>query len=715
MMRCFPRLSRSLSLAFWGCALVLLVCLTVRLVWRAAKTETGFEVLRLHWRDATVGWIVGDYESIASREPVDQADYWLRETDRVLKAHPDDAQLTMGAALVLDGPGEGFYLRYLDRNPISMSGSSLSFDWAKIGRAESAFTNKCVPRSVQLAATAAKIAPANVDGWRLYALLLYANPRLSSDEVPRDPNWLTVLDDCARHDPDNALYDYLAADFHWSTAADIDFESGPEQLVIKDAESFKKGIARFEQGQAKHLFAFGDMGVYSTAAFLANSRAQLTDQEGIVSSRGMTPRRPDVLRDLWRCQKLRADQKAAGGDPTAALMLSRQNLYMIDQFQAGSDAAAYDATALLCKTIIASRMQKFANSLKGTMSAADMRQIATVCEEAMLDREVVDYVEKNRASAAVPPTPASGAAAAATWADGFVVGDGPSLVVLLLLIGMPALVLSRCAAENGVPVVGPIGQLLALAAAIATTAIFFGLAPAEFINRRIQEWFFTACVFLVPVALIVCAGWYWLRKCACQFSIRAMLILTLIMSLFFSLIAVLRLDPNFPPGLPFSWSIPARGWNGVDSAVYRYAIPANAGECARALFQWEAYYGPCLTVALWAVLVAIFHRRKLRRAHRKDGTPLPPLRTRLAGLLRSLGRPALAAATLVLLAYLLLVPDTLAHAEQDFQAKMAYARHPETFQAEMDAAIQKVRSDGPLITELRARAKASAATAATPK
>ncbi len=537
----------------------------------------------------------------------------------------------------------------------------------------------------------------------------------SHREVPRNPNWPAILDDCARYDPDNALYDYLAAQFYWTTAADIDFVGGNDQLIIKDAEAFKKGIARFEQGQARQRFAVGDMGTTSAAAFLARTRAPLTDHEAILNSRGMSTRCVILVRDLWRWQKLRADQKATAGDPAAALMLSRQNLRMFDQFHAGNDAAAYEATTVLLKSIIASQMQTLADSLKDTISAAERRQIATGCEEAMLEREVVYYVAKNRASAAIPPTLAPGATGGAAWGEASLVGSGPSLVVLLLLIGLPALVISRHTAENSVPVVGLVGQLLALAIAIATTAIFFGLAPAGIIDRHVQNWFFTACAVLGPLAFIVCSGWFWLRRRDYQFSIRALLILTLMLSLIFSLISVMRLDPNFPPGLPFSWSIPVRGWHGVNAAVYKSAIPANAGEWPWALFQWEAYYGPYLTVALWAVLVAIFYWRKLRRAPRQDGTPLPPLRTRLAGLLRSIGRPALAASALIMLAYLLLAPSTLTQVEQGFQAKMKYARHPEASRAEMDTAVQKVRSDGTLMAELRARAIADAAQAATPK
>lgn len=82
-------------------------------VWVASDLETGWTSLGLQWRDATVGWLVGKYQPVSEREPADQADFWLRETDRIVAAHPQNAEIAMGAALVLDTPGVDFTSRYM--------------------------------------------------------------------------------------------------------------------------------------------------------------------------------------------------------------------------------------------------------------------------------------------------------------------------------------------------------------------------------------------------------------------------------------------------------------------------------------------------------------------------------------------------------------------------------------------------------------------------
>jgi len=68
-----------------------LLALGARVVWVASRSETGWDVLRVQWYDATLGWLAGEYEPIGQREPPEQADFWLAETDRILAAHPDGA------------------------------------------------------------------------------------------------------------------------------------------------------------------------------------------------------------------------------------------------------------------------------------------------------------------------------------------------------------------------------------------------------------------------------------------------------------------------------------------------------------------------------------------------------------------------------------------------------------------------------------------------
>lgn len=703
--------------AFWGCAIVLLVCLAVRLLWRAAEMETGIQSLVSHWRDATIGWVVGDHEPIYLCQPIEQADYWLREANRVLDADPNDAQLTMGAALVLDSPGDGYVWRYVKRlNTYPEFGTFPDYDIAEIKRAEDAFEKRCRQRCLELAATAAKLAPTNVEWWRLYALLLRRDSVYACDDTPRDPDWLSILDDCARHDPDNALYDYLAAWFYWQAAAEMDFSGGEERLVIKDGDKFKRGIARFEQGQAKHCFAFGDMGYTAVADFLSHTQAPLNDHERIVNSRGIHLRRSVLLRDTWRWQGYRESQRASAGDPASALMLSRQNRHLIDQYEMGGASTAYDQVAMACKKGTSLRMQKFAGALHDAKGNSERQQIVAIREAEIIQREVVKCAATDLASGKIEP-PTAFCGAFLFLADALIVGVAPSLVVLLVLFGFPVTVMSRRLADGGLPVVGPVGQLSTLAVAIATTAVLFGLAPAEIIGRPIQSWLFTAGLLLAPIVLVPWIG-CWLRRRTFRFSVLTVLIfiliLTLLASLFFSLVFVGRLHRDFFSSFPFPLSVPALGWKGVDAAVCASTIAATYGQWPWAVFQWTAYYGPYLTLVLWACLLVALHCRKMGRMQREEGARLPDLRQRFSGLLRSLGRPALVMSALMLFAYLLLAPGILEQAEQEFQKQMAFARNPQTHWTAVAEAVQRVHSDEKTMGELREVAKREAATPTAP-
>ncbi|MCX7427991.1 MAG: hypothetical protein NTW96_20475 [Planctomycetia bacterium] len=308
MNRPFLRLKHPISAGIWPCALVLVVCLSARLFWRATQMESGMGALGLQWRDATLGWVLGAYEPIDSREPAEQAEYWLREVDRVLEAHPNDAALTMGAALVLDSPGEGFVWRYRKLGSTLTPGRVLpDLDVLAIRRAKDAFRRQCHRRCLELAATAARLDPTNVQWWRLYAVLLYRRSWYCDDATPCDPDWLSTLDECARHDPDNALYDYLAARFCWRAAAEVVVSDAKRGLVIKDAEKFRQAIRRFEQGKAKPYFSVGDADSAAVADFLTHTRTPLRDHECIVNRRPITRAGALLLLDVTSCQDIRGE------------------------------------------------------------------------------------------------------------------------------------------------------------------------------------------------------------------------------------------------------------------------------------------------------------------------------------------------------------------------------------------------------------------------
>ncbi|MCX7428117.1 MAG: hypothetical protein NTW96_21115 [Planctomycetia bacterium] len=713
MNRRFLRLEHPISAGIWACALVLVVCLSVRLFWRATQMESGMGALGLQWRDATLGWVLGAYVPIDEREPAEQAEFLLGEVDRVLEAHPNDAALAMGAALVLDSPGVGFMWRHTKPKSTGTGvGASPDLDVDVVTQAENVFEQRCKCRCVELAAAAARLEPANVQWSRLYALLLYRQSLYSDDDSPRDPDWVNVLDECARHDPDNALYDYLAARFYWDAAADADYSGTEGRLVIKDAEKFKQGILRFERGQAKRCFAVGDGGFTVVADFLSHTPIPVADRERIVNSGRFFFRRTLLLSVVLRWQALRADEQASAGNVAAAVALCRQNLHAVDQYERGGAGTAYDLVADARKVEAAWKMKTFADVHDLAASDAEKRQFQARLESAIVDQQVVTMATNNWASGKGPP---AGTSRGAAFASGLLAGTAPPVIVLLLLVGLLATLLSRRLAPGESPVVGPVAEATMLALATAVTVTLFGLAPAEIIGRQVQAWFFTAVVLSMPVAAVLWIGWWWLRRRLFQFSIRALLILTLVVSLFLSLLVVIRPAEGYLATFPFPLSIPARGWKGLDADFYHNAVmPFYGGEWAWVALQWTLYGGAYWTLLVWAGLLVAWHRRKARKASRQTDSAIPNLRRRVGSLLGTLGRPSLATSVLLLIVYLSLAPGVLQQIEDDFQQKMAFARYPEAHWAEVEQAVQTVRSDEQVMATLRAGANAEASQSAVP-
>ena len=211
---------------FFGVLFLLLLILSLRLIWVASHTETGWLLLKRQWQDATVGMVKGEQIPIFRQEPIDQADFWLKEVKRITDADPENAELAMGAAILLDSPGYGFVYRYSTIFKQSgPAGVSQQIDSSGVGHAIGLFENKCKEQCLKMAARATELQPESVDWWRLRALLLTSGNLYGSKNQIRDPDWLTILDQCIKHDPDNAFYDYLAAWQLWNECVAYDYSS----------------------------------------------------------------------------------------------------------------------------------------------------------------------------------------------------------------------------------------------------------------------------------------------------------------------------------------------------------------------------------------------------------------------------------------------------------------------------------------------------------
>ncbi len=697
-------MKRAAKYTLWLGTLLVLVGLACRLCWYVARTETGLETLRLQWRDATWGLVVGERAPIYSQEPAVQARLWLAEVDRVLHRHRNDAELTMGAALVLDSPSQQYVSKYLKKlETAPAAGGIPEFDEEGLKAAENAFETQCKKKCLALAAKATELDPNNAEWWQLRALLLWHCSVYSGDQTPRAGNWLEVLQEASTHDADNALYDYLAAYFYWESSAEVDFQGANERLVIKAPERFERGAICFAQGQKKSKFAVAEAGFSAVAAFLDDTTIPMTDREKIINDRLIHLRRSLLLRYIWRWQGLRASKAAAEGDVRKALAMRRDNLRMIDQYTGSSISTKYDDTALACRIATTYRMSHFVTKHAKLFPAAIIAEVEALEITARLEKEIVK--QATREWAKNHPQRQIGITFAGNFAA-TVVGISLSLVVILLLVGLLGIGMAHIASDRAFPGIGAIGHCVSFAAALASTVVIFGLAPSEIIPSTVQVWVLTILVIATPIAFAAWIGKLWRHGRAIKFSLRTLLVCVFAFGVLFETIALTSPGTEAFAQFPFALSIPPHDWNGLPSeSLARVCRPRSLW----VVLQWIAYQGQYLTILVWAVLTALLLHFKLRRFFGEAGGVAFTFRDFLAAWARSFGHACLVLSVLLMILYLTFAPSVITTTERQFQDKVAFARHPSSYWAEVEQVVQRVRSDQQLIEQLRATAKAEIA------
>ncbi|APZ91534.1 hypothetical protein [Fuerstiella marisgermanici] len=199
--------------------------------------------------DAAAQDIVGSEKARVTRMlPPEQAEFWLEAVSR-LEARGDlTASEAMGAALLLDGPGFGYLSAWTSKFLLQQGSDALSEERAKLTHE---FWDKCSAKCTELASQATDAEPNNRELWRLRAMLLFPACFSTDGGEVRDTNWLNILHEARKHDPDNALYDYLAAAQCWRKSAEkvyySDFLGAYE--VISDQATYDAGCRHFYRGQ----------------------------------------------------------------------------------------------------------------------------------------------------------------------------------------------------------------------------------------------------------------------------------------------------------------------------------------------------------------------------------------------------------------------------------------------------------------------------------
>lgn len=692
------KLNKTCVLSIGTTAVVL--ALSSRVIWMAGQTETGGPVLRQQWRDAFLGWFTGRHDPIYMLEPIEQADFWLRETQRVVETQPKNAACVMGAAWVLDAPGNGFMVRYLKTLDLlpSIPGTHWIPDSDRVAQAAARFESKCARQCLSLAARATELEPGNAEWWRLRALLLTQSKTYRVAQDMRDPGWLNVLEQCAEHDPENALYDYLAAHRILNHGTTWDYSDEKPRLIIRDREAYALAVERVERGHRKKRCMVGDKGYRAVLEFLRKSSLPCTEWEPVVNSRDFYIRPYRVLRQIIALQAWQAEASVQAGDAKSSLAILRKNLAILDQVGRSEPAPSQDLILCCLRIATLGTMQSIAERQPAICSAAERDQIASEYQDADLCSKVLKEAYRR-----TQPTEPSGIGILLAMVT---IEYTPRLVVLLGVFALVGWLVARWA-NRRVPLRTGLGwwrHVLVWLCAYGMTFAVLGMAPAEIIPRHVQAW---GVVGLTGVAFVTVAAWLaWALVLArkFQFTVRALLGVMLAVSLLFGLLGLLGIDLRNLDQLHLDAHIPVMGWHGIDAGVLQNAVTVKYGPWPWALLQWTAHQGQYVSLVVIAAFLGIWLLQHSIRTEAEAEAPrvLSRLRHGCGRLAVVLSRSMLALAIVWLLVYLYLAPTICREIEQQYQQKMAYARNPQAHRARLAATIGQIRAEEPWSTWFRA-------------
>ncbi len=682
-----------------GLGILVVVVLGIRLGVIVQRTEIGWECMVLQWQDSTMGWLGLKHRPIDTRDPSEQADFWLREVERVQADDPESAEVAMGSAWVLDTPGIRFMNNYVKQSNHASSfprfGMTLDYDAIRVAKAE--FQNKCSDRCLLLAARATELEPNDVRWWRMRALLLFGE-----DDEPRSDDWLEILEACGRHDPDNALYDYLAAQQLWSEAAEYDMSfdndamHGKWQLKVDDAELFQQGLDYFKRGQTKSQLAIGEMGYPCVTDFLSRSQVRKTDQAEVAVSRLVTYRHSMLFYGLWRWQDVRAADAEQSGEATEQLKIHKESLRLFDQ------AIAPEETSALGKLIhFFSVRQDVYDSIVSL--AEDNPQLLSKDELAVLEsRHEELQAESEITVSALQELSAvrdeqHGTLKLSSILSAVAVISAASLLLFSGAVFVMARLLAKKRGQG--ERLGMIRQIAAWAMGCLGTFVLLGMAPAEMISYEIQAWIITGVAWAVALAIAAMVVWQvfrLLKRRRFQISLISLFYLIFGVAILAAMWPLLRLAlatlADNPPEL---WLHP-RGWGKLDAEVLRHALKTDRGTWLWAAIQWFAYNGVYVGLASSLVMIGIWFARRSAKASGESVLRYyrHSIRSRGSHLLRCVASSALAMATCWLIVYLATVPETIRASESQFQYKMQYCRTPELHWDEIQSARARIRESG---------------------
>lgn len=653
-------------------AVALLAVGAVRLLVVARQLETAPDYLAVLARNATLGWIGFGYQRVAEKNGREQAEYWIAEANRILADQPT-SELARGAAWMLNEPTHVFGV--LDWRPPLLAASE-GFEPIEAAKK---FEPRAGARCIEIAALATQLAPDDPAAWRTRASLLFlpGNGWVKFGS-PRDPNWLAILDEAAEHDPNNALYDYLAAIGIWHCADGVYTLDG---LLEAAPNCFAAGMERFERGREKPMLR-GPNDRRAMREFVERSHVERNEIAELVQSRFQDV---TMIAALGQIQSLENGWVRTTSNATTVDLLGK--------------SLRFDEQRLTDQSLRYRQYRNIASyfSLFFSRRANGVKNLADIDEQfvAAQTRNYLIHAAQSEISATVSPP--AGMHTNERLIVSVVVSRAMAIVFLLAVLAMLAWVVRRATSIDDMLRWRHVGlrHTSVWLVALTATAAFFVMSPRDYDSTALISSVLRLSLQCVPLLTIVVVGVLVLR---CKWSSRGSAQVLVILPLIGALLVSVQ------PWL-IGWSSKLQLFQSGrhrEHTIYILAeyFSTNLDDFDSIVARWLLDRGAGLTVVLALGLLTTWY---LWWSGRRSRGPLATnRRMRFAGLAHELMASCAVVVGLLFLLSIWLLPSVLYEHQTTCESEFAQLTPMETYLDDLERAIRTIENDPARMATIRA-------------
>lgn len=662
-------------------------------------------VVCLDWNGQTQGLIaegfVGAAKSMTSdREasivlelPGRQAQYWLQQVENQDAAGNLSANELMGAALVLDHPSQAYLSSEFATKAKKRYGEDV---FAVLGREHVEFEHLCFQSCLSLAKRATEANPHDTELHRVRAMLLF-HPSSSSPEFPiRSDSWMQILSVCSQHDPDNGLYDYLAAVECWRTSAEIDFGGDRDTLIVSDRPLYELGWTHFQRAQQCRTLVFPSQQLSLAMQFATQADCSPIDAARVVWESQIQTRILYLTRRIGRMLLAQAGDYETDGDIDAAVTTCVFTLHFAEQW----DCRPWTLEGWVPQWFRHSaqeRLNQIAAVCPEQTARFQLPNLRQLAFETRLERlklaKFLDVLEQR--SGTQGPSQTKG------------VADVVLACCPLLYGGIALLIASGCfwlssKIKSGKRVANSDwNYLLCFSLTFGLSAFFLGVVPAKIVSLDTARVMLVVIGFLfyVLIAAFLCRRWFF--------------------------------TPNREPPINGLLMVPATfvfgaGWLAVTVVASQYFVEPDSAidnlsgflrlpilvptggqkvpDWAKFLVEWSSNNGPSIGILL-GMLASTLWCSRLVVLHNRDKTW--PGTSLVKTVLLNCVKPLFVVGCLFSTISMYGLPATVRNTITWHQFRMTYCDNDE-FRIVFDQAAATVERDIPLMQQLRAEADAYA-------